>query len=185
MMLCVKNGVRDSCFFKNERQLLGFLDRNGTNKHGLTFFTAFSDLIDNCSDLALIGGIYRVLTVDSDHWLVCRNLNNVKSIDGLELVLLGKRRTGHTRQLSVHTEIILEGNGSNSTALALNVNAFLGLNSLVQTVVVSSAGHKSACKCINNKNVSVFYYIVHLVFHNAVCLDGNVNVVVNACVFGV
>ena len=55
----------------------------------------------------------------------------------------------------------------------------------MQTVVVSSAGHKTAGKAVDNKNVAVLNDIVHLVFHNAVSLDSNINVVVDACVFGI
>ena len=55
----------------------------------------------------------------------------------------------------------------------------------MKTVVVTTSGHETACEAINDDNVFVLNDVVNLVLHNAVCLDGNVNVVIDASIFGI
>ena len=80
-------------------QYFRFFHGNRTNKHGLSLFVAFFYLLDYRPFLACHGGKYHIAVVYSDHRLIGGHLYAVKIIYFAELVLLGKRRTGHTGQL--------------------------------------------------------------------------------------
>ena len=89
------NARRFQLFGQNFRFFYG----NRTHKHGLSLFVAFFYLLDYCPFLACHGGINHVAVVYSYHGLIGGHLYAVKVIYFAELVLLGKRRTGHTGQL--------------------------------------------------------------------------------------
>ena len=61
----------------------------------------------------------------------------------------------------------------------------LSLDSLVQTVTVSSTGHKTACEGVYDKDCIVLDNVVDISLHYAVCLDGYDDVVVQSAVFSV
>ena len=68
---------------------------------------------------------------------------------------------------------------------ALNLNAFLCLDCLMQTFVEASAVHQTACKFVNNDNLAVLNNVVNVELHYAVSLDSLVNVVLEREVFGI
>ena len=67
---------------------------------------------------------------------------DVELVDLLELGRFRFGRTGHAGQLLVHAEVVLEGDGGERLILALDLDAFLGFDGLVQTVA-SSGGPAS------------------------------------------
>ena len=67
----------------------------------------------------------------------------------------------------------------------LNLNAFLRLDSLVKTFVISSAEHDTACEFINDKNLIVLNNVVNVTAHNAHSLDGLIDMMEKGHVLGV
>ncbi len=61
-------------------------------------------------------------------------------VDLLELRRLGVGRAGHARELLVHAEIVLEGDRGEGLVLVLDLDAFLGLDRLVQTLAERRPG---------------------------------------------
>ena len=62
---------------------------------------------------------------------------DVELVDLLELGGFRFRRAGHAGQLLVHAEVVLEGDGGERLVLALDLDAFLGFDGLVQTIATS------------------------------------------------
>ena len=71
-------------------------------------------LLDNGIEFTLFGLEDNIGVVYSCNRLVSRHLDNVKTVYLPELVLLGERSTRHTRKLFVKSEIVLEGDSSDS-----------------------------------------------------------------------
>ena len=82
-----------------------------------------------------------VRSIHTNHGLIGRNNYNGQVVNLHKLLLLGLSSTGHTGQLFVHTEVVLEGDGSQGLAFALHLYAFLSLNCLVQTFGEATAKH--------------------------------------------
>ena len=115
--------------------------------------------------------------VDTLNGTVRGYLDNVQLVDLSELVLLGHGSTCHTGQLAVKTEEVLECDASKSLGLVSHLNAFLSLDSLMQTVVEAASHHKTAGKLVNDNYLAVLDDIVDIVLHNAVCLQRLIDVV--------
>ena len=76
---------------------------------------------------------------------------DVQLVDLLELGRLGLGRAGHAGQLLVHAEVVLEGDGGQRLVLALDLDAFLGLDGLVQAVGPAPAGHQAAGELVDDE----------------------------------
>ena len=68
---------------------------------------------------------------------VGRNLRDFELVNLLELGGFRIGRTGHAGQLLVHAEVVLEGDGRQRLVLALDLDAFLGFDGLVQSIATS------------------------------------------------
>ena len=104
----------DALVFEQLRKIFTLFDRYRTYEHRLSLFVALLYLLDNGIVLALFCLEDNIGVIYSCDRLVCRHLDNIKAVDLPELVLLGERSTGHTRQLLVKSEIVLEGDSSDS-----------------------------------------------------------------------
>ncbi len=78
----------------------------------------------------------------------------------LEFRRFGFRRTGHAGELLVHAEIVLEGDGGERLVLALDLDAFLGFDGLVQTVAPAAAGHQAAGELVHDDDFGAFVAIL-------------------------
>ena len=176
MLLCIQHIVLDALPGQHPGQQLGLFNGNGTNQHRLPLGMTLADLVDDGFKLALFGSVDPILVVDTLYRLIGGDGNHVQLVDFLELVFLGHCRTGHTGQLVVQTEVILECNGSQSLALVGNLHAFLCFDGLVQTVIEASAQHQTAGEFIHDDDFSVLDHIVDVCVHDAVCLQCLVDV---------
>src|SRR5699024_9745771 len=105
--------------------------------------------------------------------------------DGTELLFLGQCSTGHTGQLAVQTEEVLEGDGCQSLGLVLNLYAFLCLDGLMQTLVIAAAEHQTAGELVDNDDLTVTDNVVDIALHDTTSLDGLVDVVHEGGVLGI
>ena len=177
MELGIQDIMRNTVLAQKGTELLGLrdgcrTDKNRTSRrmhlvHGLCnglIFRLFR-LID---EVRLIYTLYRT---------VRRYNDNRQVIDFEELVFLCLCRTCHTRKLAVHAEIVLEGNGSKSLGLTLDLNAFLSLNSLMKALGVTASEHQTACKFIDNNNLAVPDNIIPVALHKCLRTESRVEAV--------
>ncbi len=146
---------------------------------------AFFYLVDDGTEFALLGLIDAVGVVDANHGTVCRDLDNIQLVYLFELARLGHGGTRHTGKLSVKPEIVLEGDGGKRLAFALDLDPLLGLNCLMQPLVVATPEHKAAGEFVDNYNLAVLDDVIDVAFHNAACLDCLIYMVQNCNVIGV
>ena len=132
MLLGVQNRMTNAAALEHTGQQLALFNGNGADKNRLPFFVTGDDLLDDRAELSGFGLVHRVVVIDADHGQVRRNLDDVQRINVLEFFFFRFRRTGHARQLGIHTEIILEGDGGQRFVFALHFDVFLGFNGLMQ-----------------------------------------------------
>ncbi len=185
MVLGVQDVVRDALALEHLRQKLGFFDGDRADQNRLALGVAFLDLRDDRAVFARLGLIDDVRVVDADDGLVRRDLDDVEIVDAGEFLLLGQRRAGHAGELVVQTEEVLECDGGERLVFACNLDALLGLDGLMQALVIAAAVHQAAGELVDDDDLPVFHDVVDIALHEAPGLHGLVDVVRERGVFGV
>ena len=142
MVLRVQHRVRDPAALEQRRDVLALLYGYGADKHGLPFLVAAHYLFDYRAVFPGLVFIYDVGVVYTYDGLVRGYLDNVELIDGLEFLCLGRGGAGHTGELAVETEVVLESDGRKSFVLLLHINMLLGLYRLMQTLGIAPPEHE-------------------------------------------
>ena len=181
----IQHGMLDTVHFQFVGQFLGFLNGHRTHKDRLTLLVAGLDLADDGLILTLFGFIHRVGVIRTDHRFVGGHFHHVQIINFAELVFLGKGRTGHTGQLLIHTEIVLEGDGGHSAVFFLDFHTLFGLDSLVQTVGEAASRHNTSRKGIDDENLVILDHVVDIPLHNAVGTKCLIDMVGDFRIFGI
>ena len=171
--------------FEKLGQIFTLFNGNRTYQDRLSLFVTFLYLLDNCVEFALFRLEDNVRVVYSCNRFVGWNFNNVQPVDLPELVLLGKRSTRHTRQLFIKPKVILECDSRNSLGLSCDLDAFLGLDSLVKTVVETPAYHDTSGKLVNDKYLTVLYHVVYILSHGTVGFDSLVDMMQKSHILGI
>ena len=177
VVLGVQQVVLDALAGQHLAQQLVLLNGDGAHQHRLPLGVALLYLPDDSTVLAVLGLVDGVLVVDTGDGTVGGDLDDVQRVDGGEFLLLRQGRTGHTGQLAVQAEVVLERDGGQRLALALDGQVLLGLNGLMQTLGVPTAEHQTAGELVHDDDFAVLHHIVHVALHDAVGLDGLIDVV--------
>ena len=141
-------------------------------------------LLDDGAILALHGLVDGIRVVLALHRAVGGHADDVQAVDFGKLGGLGAGGTGHTGQLFVHTEVVLEGDGSQRLAFGGDLHALLGLDGLMQAFVVAAADHQTAGELVHDDDLTILDYIVDIPLHYAVGLDSLIDVVGKGHVLG-
>ena len=165
-------------------QDLALFHADGAHQHGLTVLVALHDLLDDRAVLAVHGLVDGVRVVHALAGAVGGHGDDVQAVDLGELGGFGLGGTGHAGQLFVHPEVVLEGDGGQRLALGGDLHALLGLDGLMQALVVAAADHQTARELIDDDDLAVLDHIVDIPLHDAVSLDGLVDVVGQGHVLG-
>ncbi len=110
---------------------------------------------------------------------------HVEVVDLRELRCLGLGRAGHARELAVEPEIVLEGDGRQRLVLVLDLDAFLGLDGLVQAVAPAPARHEPARELVHDHHLVVLDHVVHVAVEQGMGLQGLVHMVHEVHVRGI
>ena len=104
--------------------------------------------------------------------------HHIQFVDVPELTCFRFCGTGHTGQLVIHTEVVLESDGSKGLGCSLNLHILLGLNCLVETVTPTAAFHDTARGFVHYLHLVVHYHVVDVLCEHRVGLqelDNGVN----------
>ena len=87
------------------------------------------------------------------------------------------RGAGHARELCVHAEIVLDGDGGEGLVLLADVHPLLGLHRLVQPVGPAPARHEAAGELVDDDDLAFLDDVVHIALEDVVGLERLVHVV--------
>ena len=176
VVLGVQNLVLHAAAAQQLAQQLALFNGNGAHQHGLALFMALDDLLDNGVELGRFGFVHHVVVVGAGHGLVRGHLHHLQAVDLLKLGGLRLCGARHAGELFVHAEIVLERDGGQRAALAGDGDALLGLDGLVQPLIVAAAQHQAAGELVHDDDLAVAHHIIHVPLHHAPRLDGLVDV---------
>ena len=179
MELGIQNFMWNTPLFQHTTQQFGNVNGNRTNQNRLSLCMGLFNLIYNSTVFFFLSHVNRIIQVNSSYWSVCRNHNNVHTINITELFFLGKCGTCHTRLFIVLIEEVLESDGSQGLTFPFYLNMFFCLNRLMQTIRITSSRHDTSGKLINDHNLIIFYYIVLITEHQIISTECQVHIVLN------
>ena len=93
----------------------------------------------------------------------------------MELGLLGLGGTGHSRELVVEPEVVLNGDRGERLRLTFDLNAFLCFNGLVQTFGPATAVHGAAGELVDDQHLTFLHDVVHIALEQRVRAQQLVN----------
>ena len=171
MQLGVQYIMRNVAHLQHLAQQLRNFYRCGTNQYWATSIACLLNLIDDGTVFLAGSLIYTVIQVLTQDRAVGRNLNYIELIDIPELTRLGACRTGHTCELVVHTEVVLECDGSEGLCCSLYLYMLLSLYSLVQAIAPAATLHDTTCLLIHDLHLTVHDYILVVLIKHGVSLQ--------------
>ena len=136
-------------------QRLALFHADRTHQHGLALLVAFQHLLDNGIVFAVDRLVDGVRIIDALTGTVGGHRDDVQAVDLGELGGFGLGGTGHTGQLFVHAEVVLEGDGGQRFALGGDLHALLGLDGLMQTLVVAAADHQTTGELVHDDDLTI------------------------------
>ena len=132
---------------------------------------AFFDFINSSFILSQLGLIDNIRCVHTNHGFIGRNNHYAEIINLLKFLFFSFSSTGHTGQLLIHTEVVLESDSSQSLAFTLNLDAFLSFDSLMQAFGEAATKHEAAGKFVNDNYLTIFNHIITVTMHQCFSLQ--------------
>ena len=182
VILRVQHFVGNPPLGQHAAQHFADLDADRTDQQGLACRVALFDTVQHSPELGVLVLVHHVFQVFADIRPVRRDLHDVQGVDALELGFLRLRRTGHTAQLLVHPEVVLEGNCGQRFAFPLDLHVLLGFDRLVEAFRIPPADHQAAGEFVHDDHLAVLHHVVHVALHDEVRAQGAVHVVVQLAV---
>ena len=171
MQLGIQYVVLDLAHGKHLAQHLRDFDRGGTHQYGASCRHHFLYLFDDGFIFFAFCFVNAVVHVDTGNGAVGWNNHYVQFVDVPQFAGFSLCRTGHTGQLVVHTEVVLQRNGGKSLCGSFYLHAFLGFDGLVQTVRITTSFHDTSRLLIHNLHLAVNYHIFVIFLEHGVCLQ--------------
>ena len=183
--LCVEDDVADALALEDVAKQLGLFDGGGADQHGLLVLVQAYDLVGDGKVFFLGGAEDDVGIFQAAHRHIGWSDDDVQLVDLVELGGLGLCRAGHTGELLVHAEVVLKGDGGERLVFLADGDAFLGFDGLMEAVGPSAAWHETAGELVDDDDFALFDDVLDVAFVEVVCLDGDLDVVLEVPVLGV
>ena len=180
VLLGVQDLVFDPRLLEQHRKKLGSLDRRGTHEDRAPFGGDILDLINDRVEFLFLSQIHQIVVVSPLNRLVGRNDHHVEAVDLTEFESFGVCGTGHAGQLVVKPEIILERRGRESLTFGLDLDAFFGLNRLMQAFAPAAPRHGTAGMLVHDDHLAALNNVIHVFLEQMVGPQCRVHVVQQA-----
>ena len=186
MELGIQDIVLNTRSLEHLREKFGYLDRDRADQDWLSFGVSLFDRFNDRLVLFSLGLVDRVVIVHADDRNIGRDLNNVHPVDLTELLFLRERGTGHAGFLLVFVKQVLECDRRQRLGFTSDLDMFLRLNRLMQTVRITAAGHNTSGELVDDHDF-VFrrHDIILITMHQIVCTQRQNDVVLDLQVFRV
>ena len=163
----------------------GSFDDNGTDEDGATQRVLLLHFLDNGAELSFQPAVDDVRGIVPNHFLVGGDDQDIEAVDLVELLALGPSSSGHTGELFVEAEVVLEGDGGVGDALLLDFYAFLGFDGLVEAVRPAPAVHEATGELVYDNDLAVLDDVLLVAVKESGGAEGGVEEAGEAGVLGV
>ena len=170
---------------EHTREQLTDLHRGGTHQAGTAAVAHLFYLLNHGVELLALGLVHTVVHVVAYHGAVGGYLHHIELVDVPELTGLGDSGTRHARQLVVHAEVVLKGDGGEGLGGGFHLHVLLGLNGLVQTVAPAAAFHDTARLLVDNLHLIVYHHILVVLVEHGVGLEQLLQSVHTLALYGI
>ena len=164
----VEDGVRDFLELEHPAEQLARLDARGADEHRLAAAVGFSDRLDGGVVFFAAGFENPVVLVRARDLLVRGDDVDVELVDVVELVDLSLGGAGHAREFFVEAEVVLDRDRGEGLGLAVDLDAFLRLDRLVQAVAPAAPRHFAAGERVHDHHLVFLDDILDVFFVEAV-----------------
>src|SRR6516225_3799855 len=137
---------------------------------------AVGDLGDDGAALLLQRAVDLVVLVRAVNRSVGGNLEDVELVDVEELVGLRHGRAGHSGELLVEAEVVLEGDRGERLVFGLDLGVLLGLKCLVQAFGIAPAMHHAPGELVDDNDLAGLHDVVAVAHEELVRLEGLIGV---------
>ena len=149
----------------------GDFDGSGADKDGTSGLHHVLHLLDDGRIFLFLCAVDTVVLVVAYHGTVGRDFGHLQLVNVVELASLGHSRAGHTGELAIHTEIVLERDCGIRLSGGLNLHALLGLDGLVKSVAVATSLHDTSGLLIYDLDFIVVDDVFHVLVEERVSLQ--------------
>ena len=177
VVLSIEDLVCDAALGKGGRQLLGALDGDGTHQDRLALSVALLNVVGNGVVLGLNGTVHQVLVVNTLNGFVGGDDLDGQLVDLAELGVLGECRTGHTGELVIQAEVVLQGDGGQRLVLLAHEHALFGLDGLMQALGVAAAFHDATGELVDDLDLAVGDHVLLVAMEHVLSLQRLLQVV--------
>jgi hypothetical protein len=120
------------------------------------------DFLGDRREFLPLAAVDHVGVLQTPHRPVGGDGDNFQLVDFPELVGLGHRRAGHPGNLLVQLEEILQRDRRQGLRLLLDLDAFLGLDRLMQSVAPLAPFHQTACEFVDDHHAAFLDHVPHV-----------------------
>ena len=149
MVLGIQNLVRYAHLSEKGTDELRLLDGDRTYQNRLACLMDTLDFLAYCLVFELLVEEHQIVQILTDDRQVSGDDHDIQVVDLVELGSLGICRSGHTGDLLIHSEEVLERDSGKGLVLAENPDVFLGFDGLMQAVRIAAAMKDTSGKFIN------------------------------------
>ena len=175
--LGIQHGVGNVFALEHAAQDFGGLDAGGTDKDRLAPAMGGLDLLDGGSHLLAACLVDTIILVETGDGTVRRDDGDVESVDVVKFVRLGFGCSGHAAELLVEAEVVLDGDRGHRLGLAIDLDPFLRLDSLMESVAPAATSHLAASEGVDDDDLVLFDNVFDILLVEAVGLEQLSNIV--------
>ena len=161
----------DAFLLEHPAEHFARLHRDGSHQDRSTLCVKLLQLLQHGIVLLAAGLVDRVVGVFADVRSVGRDGQHPQLVDVEKLLSFGLRSARHAGQLGVEPEVVLDGDRGECLGLALDLDVFLGLDGLVQTLTPTPAAHQTPRMLIDDDHLVVLNHILDIPLVKAVGLE--------------
>ena len=185
VVLGVQDLVPEAAPFEHARQRLGNVHVDGAHEDRQATLVLSLDLVEDRLVFLAARLVDEVVLIHAAHRPVGRDHDDLEPVDLEELGLLGLRRARHARELVVHPEVVLDGDGGQGLALLLDGHTLLRLHGLVQALRPAPPVHQAPRELVDDQDLPLLHDVVHLPLIQGVSLEQLVDDVQRLALHGV
>ena len=183
--LGVEHHVAHALSLQNSRETFRLFDGRSTDQHRLLLLVKDRDVVGYCFVLFFLGAEDHVGIFKPAHQHVSGDDHNLELVNLFEFGCFGFRCARHATQLFVEAEVVLERNRGQRLVFLADVDAFLGLDGLVQTVGPAAPRHQAAGEGVDDDDFAILDHVLYVALVKRMRLDRGFNIVLEFPVFSI